>query len=206
MVAFAGTACSEGSGAGAHRTPTQIDPDDERRAKEAAAARGTGAPARTVAERVDAAGPKGLEPFDAAVLPVPARRRLADVPLPVLLPAPDAIGGSRAYASAVATRGPAWYSVAVPGDDIHLSIFGTREAAVRPDVAASAEPAPEGSVPNDALRIGRTHGIVQATFRRFGASYSVEVECTDPAGDRRCTEDAFLRRLVAAMQRLGGER
>jgi hypothetical protein len=204
-------ACSEGSGGEGPRTAADtVDPDEERHGKEAAAAAGTGAPAPTVAEPVDEGAAADVAPFDPAVLPEAARERLRDVSLPVLLPAPEAVGGKAPYARAVATRGAHWYSVAVPDDGASLSIFGTRKAVVRPGLAPPEEERgaqdPTGKGQGTSPHISRTHGIVQATFRRFGAAYSVEVTCEAPETDPRCTKDAYVRRLVAAMRRLGDDR
>jgi hypothetical protein len=189
--------CAEGPRTGGPASaPTDIDPAEERLGKEEAAARGTGAPARMAPADVDSEQASKALLFDPSLLPAAARERLRGVPVPVLLPAADAVGAPDAYGSATASRGERWYSVSLSVDGVGLSVFGTGQAAERPELQAVVPPA------GDAPRVSRTHGIVQATFRRFGVAYSIDVECAAPRTDPRCTGDAYVLGLVNAMRRL----
>ena len=54
------------------------------------------------------------------------------------------------------------------------------------------------------IEISRSHGIVTASFRRFDASYHLDVECTAPERDPRCADDKTVRALVHDLVVYGG--
>ncbi len=53
-------------------------------------------------------------------------------------------------------------------------------------------------IPADGIVIERSESGMDASFSRFGAAYSISLECADPA-DRRCNDEAFVRGLVARL-------
>jgi hypothetical protein len=53
-------------------------------------------------------------------------------------------------------------------------------------------------IPADGVVIERTEAGVDASFSRYGAAYSVSLECADPA-DRRCADEAFIRGMIARL-------
>jgi hypothetical protein len=53
-------------------------------------------------------------------------------------------------------------------------------------------------IPSDGIVIEHTEFGLDAGFNRFGAAYSISLECADPA-DVRCTDDRFVRGLIARL-------
>lgn len=53
-------------------------------------------------------------------------------------------------------------------------------------------------IPADGIVIERTEAGLDAGFSRFGAAYSIALECADPT-DRRCSDEAFIRGLVTRL-------
>ncbi len=107
--------------------------------------------------------------------------------LPVLLP-----GGGPWTAVGIATGEADWYALSSPVDDLTVVIQGDRMATVDPEMVPSDWSPPTWRQP----LLTRNEGIVEATFLAFGASYAVSVECALPDRDVRCTQDAFVLKLV----------
>ncbi|MDZ4064539.1 MAG: hypothetical protein U1E22_07725, partial [Coriobacteriia bacterium] len=53
-------------------------------------------------------------------------------------------------------------------------------------------------------RVSRSRGVVSATFMAFGVAYVIEVTCDRPFEDVRCTEDDYVRSLLADLVVAGG--
>jgi hypothetical protein len=53
-------------------------------------------------------------------------------------------------------------------------------------------------IPTDGVVIEHTEFGLDASFSRFGAAYSISLECADPT-DRRCIDDAFVRGLISRL-------
>jgi len=51
----------------------------------------------------------------------------------------------------------------------------------------------------DALRVSATEFGQVASFNRYGAAYSVTLECDDPQTDPRCADDVLVRRLARSL-------
>ncbi len=50
-------------------------------------------------------------------------------------------------------------------------------------------------IPADGVVIEHSESGIDASFNRFGAAYSISLECADPA-DRRCNDEMFVRGLI----------
>ena len=130
-------------------------------------------------------------PFAATLAPAQAQT-LQRAQLPVLLPA-----AGPPTANATATAEADWYTLSAHDGDCTVVVQGDRIATLDPDMAPADWQPPNWQHP----LVTRNEGIVEATFLAFGASYVVAVECGRPDRDARCTEDAFVESLVAAMRR-----
>jgi hypothetical protein len=53
-------------------------------------------------------------------------------------------------------------------------------------------------IPLDGIVIEHTESGIDASFNRFGAAYSIALECADPT-DFRCNDEQFVRGLVARL-------
>jgi hypothetical protein len=171
-----------------------IEPAEEQREKERASRGGTGAPVSAEPVAVDRAEVARAESLDPASLPTSLRRAIAGVDLPVLLPAPEALGEAEPYERATLIHRSGWYSISLRLEGASLVFTGNRLAHARPEAALEASP--DASAP----RLGRTHGIVDVSFVRFGVAYGLHVECAAPSADPRCLEDDFALGLVGAMR------
>lgn len=121
-----------------------------------------------------------------------ARAKLAQAPLPALLPdVPEVLE------AAIITQGPHWYAASVPMGDYTLYVSGTRLALEIPGL----EPP---TMPLDPVRITRNELIVNLTFDAFGASYTLELECDNPTTHPVCTRDDTAMALYEALALANG--
>ncbi len=54
------------------------------------------------------------------------------------------------------------------------------------------------------LRFMRSEGMMTTSFNRFGANYSLELECDKPDQDSRCLQESFLKGLYQSLIVVGG--
>jgi hypothetical protein len=121
--------------------------------------------------------------------------------LPVLIPTSAALGLGE---SAVTRLFPQtdFYTLSITGPDILIEVFGTRLAhAVTPDAASrrrlrAADPS--------GYRVSQTEYGRELSFNRYGAAYSVTVECAEPETDTRCTSETYVRQLADALMIAAG--
>lgn len=118
------------------------------------------------------------------------RAKLADAPVPTLLPdRPELLQ------SATITGGEHWYAASLDGEAHDVYVSGTRLETVVPGLELPEEqPGLE-----DDFRITRNDLIVSLSFNAFGAAYVIEVECARPSADPRCTEDDYAVELANAL-------
>jgi hypothetical protein len=85
-----------------------------------------------------------------------------------------------------------------PGMSFHMTghgrAFDLMPAAVRRLPRADLR----ARIPADGVVIEHTEFGLDASFNRFGAAYSISLECADPA-DPRCTSDVFVRGLISRL-------
>ncbi len=133
-----------------------------------------------------------IDPAAVAALPVAQRTKLDAIRMPVLVPNDAAL-----LATAVVTHNGDWYATTTKGDDVTVYIRGSRAAYTVPGMEEVVMPE---------VMISRTHGIVTATFQRFGASYNLDVECLGPMEDPRCVDDDYIESVVDGLAVVGGAR
>ncbi len=116
-------------------------------------------------------------------------RALAAWQAPLLLPS-----GDQLRAAAFLTAGPTWYAASIKQPGLTITIEANNVAFERPHVRAAM---PDGPPARGAPRVGRNEDIMQADFVTDGVAWTVAVECHEHESDRRCTESAYVRQLVA---------
>ncbi len=129
-----------------------------------------------------------------SVLPGALRATLTTSPVPALVPR-DKVPLERAKAM----RGASWYAVHISLDGHVVSVSGNHAEVFVPGVSDRVTPRPDFD-----LLVSRSRGVATATFKAFGASYAVEVECERPFEDPRCTRDEYVRALVSDLAVAGG--
>jgi hypothetical protein len=172
---------------------TRSDWEREIQAKKAHARKVPIGPTLETVDWEEASGFKRLAP---SKLPASEREKLADIRLPVLVPDDDSL-----LASALVTHNGDWYAAAMEtDDDVEVYIRGNRMAYEIPgmQIPEAARRAAEN------YTLTRTDGIVTVSWRSFGVSYSLELECPEPTRDPRCTEDAFALDVAEHLGVVGG--
>lgn len=134
------------------------------------------------------AGP-GVRPIEPGLLSTADRERLAEGGLRVLLPADPLPPLDVTY-----TAAPGWYTASIRLAGHTVVVEGTRHQVADSDLPPLEEPT------RASPRIGRNERIAEATFLEQGVSYTVGVECEAPFEDPRCTEDSYLRSLLASLR------
>ena len=129
-----------------------------------------------------------------SALPLSLRTTLSASPVPALVPR-----GEASLVHAKAMRGASWYSVYMALEGHVVSVSGNHAEVFVPGVSDRVNPRPDFD-----LLVSRSRGVVTATFKAFGASYAVEVECERPFEDPRCTRDDYVRSLAADLAVAGG--
>ncbi len=119
-----------------------------------------------------------------------------DTRLPVLLPSPQSlqINGD---AEVLLFPHENFYNASITGDRLLVEIFGTRLAHARAPDARAARNFAAGS--SGGYRIAPTEYGQEVHFNRYGAAYSITIECDRPDLDARCTDAAYARNLADAL-------
>lgn len=120
------------------------------------------------------------------------RERIADADatlLPILIPA-----DFFKYKSLTFVGQPLEYSASVLLEGVAVSIFGTRIAM---DIGADADLAASS------LRVALSEEGASASVERYGAAYTITVECKKRS-DPRCASEQYVRDLVSGLELVGG--
>jgi hypothetical protein len=129
--------------------------------------------------------------------PESERPKLEATNVPVLVPRDTEL-----LKSAFVTMADDWYAVALHDDGANLHIRGTRRAF---DFEGDVWTDKEKGI-GDNYTLTRTHQIVTVAFGSFGAAYTVDVECSRPMDDTRCTDDDYALELANSLAVAGGLR
>jgi hypothetical protein len=121
------------------------------------------------------------------------RTAMDKISIPVLLPSdPEWSANLRIFAN-----GPN-YSASSALPRMTLLITGSgRGFPLSPRAARDSDIA--AHVPEDGLLVGQTESGIEIGFNRFGAAYSVALDCASGRAERRCADPAYLRGLVGRM-------
>ena len=118
------------------------------------------------------------------------------VQIPVLLPGdPDLAPNLRIF-----PNGP-FYTVSSKSNGMSFVLTGAGRAF--PLSPAAAKNLPGGTlasrIPPDGIVIDGSEAGLNASFNRFGASYSISLECASPLADPRCTNPAYIRGVIGRL-------
>ena len=119
--------------------------------------------------------------------------RVAQTRLPVLLPPMAALQMENTPRVFLFPQED-FYTASINAPGLLIEVFGTRLAHTEaPDPATLRRLAAQGP---DGVRITQTEYGVEVHFNRYGAAYSITIECEFPQEDSRCTELDFGRQLA----------
>ena len=160
-----------------------FDPQKERALKE----RGQASAVKKRVASIDWADAQEHPQAELASLSAEQRARLADAPVPALVPnRPQLLG------AATVTSGEHWYAASLDGHGHSVYVSGTRLETVVPNLKVVDD---QPDIRDD-FRITRNELIVSLSFNAFGAAYVIEVECAQPSTDTRCTDDGYVVALA----------
>ncbi|MFO0627225.1 MAG: hypothetical protein U0325_16570 [Polyangiales bacterium] len=131
------------------------------------------------------------------VLPPASRAALDATTVPLLLPDDVAIA-----ARALVTSGERWVAASIPQADHTIAIHATRETMAPP----ADGPAHRSRLRGVPATVTANEGVRVATWMEDGVAYMIDVECTRPAEDVRCTGEAFIRGLAERLVRVESAR
>ena len=116
--------------------------------------------------------------------------------IPVLLPVdPDIALGMKLFPNGE------FYTVSSTSRGMSFVLNGSGRAFPLPPAIARAMPKASlaSRIPADGIVVEQTEGGVDASFVRFGAAYSISLECAKPRLDDRCKDDAYLRGVISRL-------
>jgi hypothetical protein len=124
-----------------------------------------------------------------------AKGQMARITIPVLLPTePDLVENLRVFANG------AFYSASASSRGMTFMLTGS--ASAFPVGPATARALPGASLASrvapDGVSVGKTEAGFEASFGRFGAAYSITLDCARP-DDRRCNDAAYLRGVISRL-------
>jgi hypothetical protein len=95
-----------------------------------------------------------------------------------------------------------FYTLSIQGSNVLIEVFGTRLAHTEPLDAVSDR---RLRARLNRVSFTRIEGGVEASFSRFGAAYSVTVECRNGHSDPRCADNQYVERLVNSLLIIAGD-
>ena len=116
--------------------------------------------------------------------------------LPVLIPGTAALGLD-GNARVLLFPRPDFYTLSITAPGLVIEVFGTRLAHARtPDPLSTRR---LNATDGDGYRVGQTEYGRELSFNRYGAAYSITVECDQPETDTHCRNDAYIRQLANSL-------
>ena len=126
----------------------------------------------------------------------PEAAGVSDTGLPVLIPGTDALGLD-SNARVLLFPRENFYNLSITAPGLLIEVFGTRLAHARAPDPLSTRRLSAGD--GNGYRIGATEYGRELSFNRYGAAYSITVECDRPETDARCRNDAYVRGLADSL-------
>ena len=124
------------------------------------------------------------------------RAALDTVSIPVLLPVdPDIAAGMRLFPNG------AFYTVSSSSTGMSFVLTGSGRAFPLPAAIVRGLPKADlkSRIPADGIVIEQTEAGIDASFTRFGAAYSIALECAKVRADARCKDDAYVRGVIGRL-------
>ncbi|WP_323762242.1 hypothetical protein [Maricaulis sp.] len=116
--------------------------------------------------------------------------------LPVLIPDTAALAVSNDARTLLFPQQD-FYTLSVIAPGLVVEVFGTRLAHAHASDPLSTRRL--NATNADGYRISETEYGRELSFNRYGAAYSITVECDRPTGDPRCSSDAYIRNLADSL-------
>lgn len=140
-----------------------------------------------------------------ARLPRLATQRIARSTLPVLLPRAEAAQlepdlTAALLPTAIVVVKDEWYSVSLRAADLTITLGASRRAHRNPHVGPVELP---HRLRGTAALVTQNEGIWSATWFEHGASYTAEIECSDPSA-APCQSREMVEALVEDLVLVGG--
>jgi hypothetical protein len=123
------------------------------------------------------------------------RAEIAKIAIPVLLPGdPDLAQGLRIFGNG------AYYTASSSSNGMSFVLTGSGRAFPLSPRTVRALPGAglAGRIPADGISVEGTEAGLDASFGRFGASYSISLECRTPT-DPRCNDQGYVRGVIARL-------
>jgi hypothetical protein len=95
-----------------------------------------------------------------------------------------------------------FYTASFTGEGFLVEIFGTRVAHAEPPTPLSARRLRVRD--GEGFQATRTEYGLELNFNRYGAAYSITIECDDPDGDSHCFDEAYVRGLARNLRYSAG--
>ena len=118
------------------------------------------------------------------------------VSIPVLLPGePDLAPGLRFFPNG------AFYAVSSSYNGMSFVLTGAGRAFPLSPVTARGLPTGDLSsrIPADGIVIEQAEAGIDAGFTRYGAAYSINLECAKKTFDPRCKDESYIRGVIARL-------
>ncbi|MCH9741449.1 MAG: hypothetical protein K0U38_11520 [Epsilonproteobacteria bacterium] len=126
------------------------------------------------------------------------RKGIAEVKLPVYLPKSyiynqkmSIIGDENYYAITLYLKGATLF---ISGDRTYQQKVVSGANKLKTIMKASK------------VAFNHAEGMMMTDFNRHGVNYTLSLECDLPANDKRCNEEAFLRKIYSELTIVGGKR
>ena len=123
------------------------------------------------------------------------RAEIAKIAIPVLLPGdPDLAANLRIFANG------AFYTASTSSNGMSCVLTGSGRAFPLSPRTVRALPGASlaSRIPADGIDVEGTEAGLDASFNRFGASYSISLECKT-AGDPRCNDPSYVRGVISRL-------
>ena len=152
-------------------------------------------PGRTRAMEVTWPSSAQIDQTTLAAVPPEARAQVASAPVPVLLPSYSELTGN-----GILVVKEHWYSFSARHDGLTVFVSATKLAHHYPSIAPIKGRDTVRGIPGF---VTRNEGIWSATWIEHGVSYTLEIECGNPA-ESRCATDALLLQTAGDLAYVGG--
>lgn len=126
----------------------------------------------------------------------PEAAGVANTGLPVLIPGTAALGLD-GNARVLLFPREHFYNLSITAPGLLIEVFGTRLAHARAPDPLSTRRLNAGDA--NGYRISATEFGRELSFNRYGAAYSISVECDRPETDARCRDNTYVRSLADSL-------
>ena len=131
-------------------------------------------------------------------IPLVLRKKINEVTLPVLLPKSYLVNQKM---SIVTEKN--YYAITIFFKGANLMVSGDRSYQLE---MKEIDKKSQKMLKRTKQAFIHAEGMMVTDFNRYGVSYSMQLECDRFEEDKRCVNDAFLRKLYRELVMVGGKR